>query len=249
LTQNVLWRKTLKHMEKKSEFLEGIKVGVPVAVGYIPIAVAFGLLARSFAIPNEITIVMSLLIYAGASQFIGINLLVLGASYSEIVITTFILNLRHFLMTAALSQKIETEVSKKWRALLAFGITDETFTVGVLRNDKNLSKYFILGLNTIAYFSWNAGTWIGLFLAPSLPDVLKASMGTALYAMFIGLLVPNIRKSRPVLVVSCMAIAINSLLSCLPIFAGVSNGWGIIIATVMSAAVGACLYPEGVKKT
>jgi len=235
-------------MEKKSEFLEGLKVGVPVAVGYIPIAVAFGLLARSFAIPNQITILMSLMIFAGASQFIGINLLVLGASYSEIVITTFILNLRHFLMTATLSQKIEVKVSKSWRALLAFGVTDETFTIGVLRSDKKLSKYFILGLNTIAYFSWNVGTWIGLFLAPSLPDVLKASMGIALYAMFIGLLVPNIRKSKTVLVISCIAIAINSLLSWLPIFAGVSNGWGIIVATVMSAAIGTCIYPEGVER-
>jgi 4-azaleucine resistance transporter AzlC len=238
----------MKHVEEKTEFLEGLKVGVPVAVGYIPIAVAFGLLARSFAIPNQITILMSLLIFAGASQFIGINLLVLGASYSEIVITTFILNLRHFLMTAALSQRIEAEASKKWRALLAFGVTDETFTVAVLRSDKKLSKFFILGLNTIAYFSWNVGTWIGLFLAPSLPEVLKASMGIALYAMFIGLLVPNIRKSKTVLVISCMAIAINSLLSWLPIFAGVSNGWGIIVATVMSAAIGACIYPEGGEK-
>ena len=138
-------------IEKKKRFLEGVKVGAPVAVGYIPIAVAFGLLARSAAIPNEIIILMSLLIYAGASQFIGINLLVLGASYNEIVITTFILNLRHFLMTAALSQKIEAEISKKWRALLAFGVTDETFTIGVLQSDKKMSPYFILGLNSIAY--------------------------------------------------------------------------------------------------
>jgi 4-azaleucine resistance transporter AzlC len=238
----------MKHAEEKKEFLDGVKAGIPVAIGYIPIAVAFGLLARSLAIPNQITILMSLLIFAGASQFIGINLLVLGASYSEIIITTFILNLRHFLMTAALSQKMEGEESKKWRALLAFGVTDETFTIGILRSDNKLSKYFILGLNAIAYFSWNIGTWIGLFLASSLPDVLKASMGIALYAMFIGLLVPNIRKSRTVLVVSCMAIAINSLFSWLPILAGVSNGWGIIVATVTSAAIGTYLYPEEEEK-
>lgn len=234
----------MEFMEKKRTFLKGVKVGAPVAVGYIPIAVAFGLLARSAAIPNEIIILMSLLIYAGASQFIGINLLVLGASYNEIVITTFILNLRHFLMTAALSQKIEAEISKKWRALLAFGVTDETFTVGVLQSDKKMSPFFILGLNSIAYLSWNVGTWIGMFFAPNLPEVVKASMGIALYAMFIGLLVPNIRKSKSVLVISCMAIAINSLLSWLPIFAGISSGWSIIAATVISAAFGACIYPE-----
>ncbi len=239
----------MNHGEKKEEFLAGIKVGVPVAVGYIPIAVAFGLLARSFAIPNQITILMSFLIYAGASQFIGVNLLVLGASYSEIIITTFILNLRHFLMTAALSQRIGEEVSRKWRALLAFGVTDETFTVGALQRDNKMSKYFILGLNTIAFFSWNVGTWIGLFFAPSLPNVVKVSMGIALYAMFIGLLVPNIRKARPVLLISCIAIAINSLFYWLPIFAEISKGWGIIAATIVSAAIGALIYPEGAQKT
>ena len=83
-----------------------------------------------------------------------------------------------------------------------------------------------------------------MFFAPNLPEVVKASMGIALYAMFIGLLVPNIRKSKSVLVISCMAIAINSLLSWLPIFAGISSGWSIIAATVISAAFGACMYPE-----
>jgi 4-azaleucine resistance transporter AzlC len=239
----------MRYGEEKKEFWAGLKVGVPVAVGYIPIAVAFGLLARSFDIPNQITILMSFLIYAGASQFIGVNLLVLGASYSEIIITTFILNLRHFLMTAALSQKLGEEVSKKWRALIAFGVTDETFTVGVLQSDKKMSKYFILGLNTIAFFSWNLGTWLGLFFATSLPYVVKASMGIALYAMFIGLLVPNIRKARPVLVISCIAIAVNSLFYWLPMFAEISKGWGIIVATIVSAGIGALIYPEGAQKT
>lgn len=238
----------MNRMERKNEFLEGVKVGIPVAVGYIPIAVAFGLLARSSDIPNYVTMLMSFLIYAGASQFIGINLLALGVSYSEIVMTTFILNLRHFLMTATLSQKIDGEVSKKWRALLAFGVTDETFSVGVLRSDQKMSKYFIFGLNTIAFFSWNIGTWIGLFFAPSLPEVIKASMGIALYAMFIGLLVPNIRKSRAVLLISCMAIVINSLFHWLPIFAEFSKGWGIIAATIVSAAIGAYIYPEEAEK-
>src|SRR5690349_9628755 len=115
----------MNYLIKQSDFLMGMKVGVPVAVGYIPIAIAFGLLAKTAEVPNQITILMSFLIYAGASQFIGVNLLVLGASYSEIILTTFILNLRHFLMTAALAQKVNADVSKTWRSLLAFGITDE----------------------------------------------------------------------------------------------------------------------------
>jgi 4-azaleucine resistance transporter AzlC len=231
------------------KFLEGAKAGVPVAVGYIPIAVAFGLLSKSVDIPNYISVLMSLLIYAGASQFIGVNLLLLGASFGEIVITTFILNLRHFLMTATLSQRLEVTVSKKWRAVLSFGVTDETFTVNALQKEEMLSKYFVLGLNTVAFVSWNVGTWLGLFFAAGLPEVVKASMGIALYAMFIGLLIPNIKKSKSVLVVALLAVGINSLIYWSAMVLGISNGWGVIIATIVSAAVGATFYSEGVEKT
>lgn len=226
-------------------FWQGAKAGMPVAIGYIPIAIAFGLLAKSLAIPNYITALMSLLIYAGASQFIGINLLVAGASFGEIVIATFLLNLRHFLMTGTLSQRLEEDVSRPWRALLAFGVTDETFSVSALNKEATLSKYFILGINTIAFAAWNVGTWLGLFAAAGLPGVVKASMGIALYAMFIGLLVPHVKKSRPALIVSLLAVMINSGSYYLTALAGVSNGWGIIIATVASAAVGAHIYGKG----
>ena len=230
---------------KRMKFLEGVKAGLPVAVGYIPIAVAFGLLSKSLDIPSYTSILMSLLIYAGASQFIGINLLVLGASFGEIIITTFLLNLRHFLMTATLSQRLYSEVSKSWRALLSFGVTDETFTVSALQKAEKLSEYFILGINTIAFVSWNVGTWLGLFFATSLPEVVKASMGIALYAMFIGLLIPHIKKSKPVLVVSLLSMMINCLIYWASMFSGFSSSWGIIVATIVSAAVGAIFYSKG----
>lgn len=231
----------MNELSNKENFVQGVKAAMPIAVGYIPIAIAFGLLAKSLGIPSYISFLMSLLIYAGASQFIGINLMVLGASWWEIVITTFILNLRHFLMTATLSQKLEQQASTKWRMLLSFGITDETFSVTSFQNKQVLSRYFSLGLNTVAFASWNIGTWLGLFCASSLPETLKASMGIALYAMFIGLLVPQVKKSRPALFVALLAIVINSLSAWLPIGEAVSSGWGIIIATVLSAAIGAKL--------
>mgnify|MGYP000190266001 CR=1 FL=1 len=72
-----------------------VKAGVPIAIGYIPIALAFGILARSYDIDVYIAALMSAVIFAGASQFIGINLLAMGASCGEIVITTFLLNLKN----------------------------------------------------------------------------------------------------------------------------------------------------------
>jgi 4-azaleucine resistance transporter AzlC len=232
--------------EKSLSFREGIKVGIPIAVGYIPIAIAFGLLAKSAGIPNSISILMSLVIFAGASQFVGVNLLTLGVAPWEIVMTTFILNLRHFLMSASLSQRIEEGASKKYLALLSFGITDETFSVASLREEDKLSPGFIFGLNLTAFTAWNIGTWIGVFLATGLPESIKTSMGIALYAMFIGLWVPSL-KSRPILTVSLLSIMFSLMLSYIPLFDGLSTGWCIIISTIISSIIGTILFPQGVK--
>lgn len=225
-------------------FLKGMAAGLPVALGYIPIAVTFGLLANAAGIPNHVSIMMSLLVFAGASQFVGVSLLAAGVTHWEIVLTTFILNLRHFLMTASISQRISRGTPKKTLALASFGVTDETFTVASLRREAELSPSFMLGLNLAAFGAWNIGTWIGVFLGAGLPASLQASMGIALYAMFIGLLVPSMRVSRAVLVISLLAAGIHSLLHWLPPLQGLSTGWSIIITTVLAAAAGALLFPE-----
>ncbi len=230
---------------RKSLFIKGVKTGIPIAIGYIPIAIAFGILARSEGVPIYITSIMSLMVYAGASQFVAVNLLGLGAGFGEIVLTTFILNLRHLLMTAAVSQRIEDKVSGKWRALLAFGITDETFSIAAVQKDKKLDHMFILGLNIVAFSSWNIGTLIGVTLGSIIPTTLQQSMGIALYAMFIGLLVPSLKKSRPVLIVALIAALSHSILVWAPFLPSISTGWSIIIATIISAMSGAILFKEG----
>lgn len=223
---------------------DGIKAGIPIAVGYIPIAIAFGLLAKSSGVPNEVSMLMSLSVFAGASQFVGVNLLSLGTAYWEIVLATFILNLRHFLMAASLSQRLEKQTDKPWLAVLAFGITDETFTVASLREEKILSTEFVIALNAMAFAAWNVGTWIGLFLAEGLPESVKASMGIALYAMFIGLLLPSMKKSRPALVIGLAAMAIHGLLKVIPGLEGLSAGWSIVIATIAGALAGTFLFTD-----
>ena len=175
-------------------------------------------------------------------------MMALGATSWEIVMTTFILNFRHFLMSASLSQRIEEKASKKLMPLLAFGITDETFSVASLREERRIDPYFILGLNTIAFCSWNAGTWLGVFLGAALPESLQGSMGIALYSMFIGLLLPSMKKSRPIFIVAAMSMLIHSMLKWLPMFAGLSSGLSIIAATIGAAALGALFFPQGVEE-
>lgn len=235
-------------MKNSFAFKEGLKAGIPIAVGYLPIAVTFGLMTKAAGIPSYVGVLMSFILYAGASQFVGINLLVLGAASWEIVLTTFILNLRHFLMSASLSQSLKSESSKALLPLASFGITDETFTVASLNAKDKLDVHYMLGLNIIAFSAWNIGTWCGLFLASGLPQSLKDSMGIALYAMFIGLLIPSASKSRPVLIISLIAASTHALIKWLPMFDALSAGWSIIISTVIAAAAGAYFYPEEEKQ-
>lgn len=223
-------------------FKRGLQAGVPVAIGYISIAIAFGLLAKSAGIPDVITLLMSIVIFAGASQFIGVNLIVTGVMYWEIVLTTFILNLRHFLMTASLSQRIPDSASKKQLALLSYGVTDETFSVASVQKEKELHPMYVIGLNLIAFSAWNFGTWIGVFFAAGLPEAIQNSMGIALYAMFIGLLVPSVKKSNPVVIIVLIAIAVSSFLYWAD-FVQLSEGWSIIISTMIAAGVGVMLFP------
>jgi 4-azaleucine resistance transporter AzlC len=243
--------KTAPVKEKAAErpLLEGVKSGTVLALGYIPIAIAFGLLAKASGIAWWVTATMSLAIFAGASQFVGINMMTLGAAAWEIVMTTFILNLRHFLMTTALSQRIEAGTPRRILSLIAFGVTDETFSVASLRKDEQLKAKFLLGLNLIAYTAWNVGTWIGMALGSSLPAALKSSMGISLYAMFIGLLIPSFRTFRPAIAVAAISMATASVLHWVPPFTGLSPGWVIIISTVLASTVGAFLYPAAKDET
>lgn len=233
----------MSHSGEGLSFRAGCQAAIPVAVGYFPIAVAFGLLARSVGVPDWGALSLSVIVYAGASQFVAVNLMGLGASVAEVVLATFVLNFRHFLMSSTLSRRIAPGTSFGTRALLAFGVTDETYAVASLRPEPLLAPSFLAGLNLASYLSWVSGSFVGLFLAQSLPSVIQKGMGVALYAMFIGLLVPSACKDRRVLVVALLAMALNGLYRLSPLGA-FGGGWGVLGATALAALTGALLYPS-----
>ena len=115
-----------------SEFRKGIQAGISIAIGYAPIALTFGLLAKTTGLSIGETVLMSLVVFAGASQYISLSLVTLGTGIVEIILTTFIVNIRHFLMSTALNEKSEEDhfINK---AIYSFGITDETFSVAAMK--------------------------------------------------------------------------------------------------------------------
>ncbi len=223
-----------------SSLKRGLKAGLPIAIGYLPIALTFGLLSRTYSLPFFDTIGMSLFIFAGASQFMALSMLSMGTTGFELILATFIINIRHFLMSASINEKAKPE--RKWKkALYAFGITDETFSVASLSSGE-INASYMWGLILMAYGSWVVNTGIGYGIGASLPHVLQQSMGIALYAMFIGLVVPSLKKYRKVVVLfSCSAV-----LSTVASFF-LSTGWAIVSATLISSVVvEVFLYKKGV---
>jgi 4-azaleucine resistance transporter AzlC len=222
----------------KAGLKDGLSAALPVFIGYFPIAVTFGLMAVSMNITLWETMAFSVFVFAGASQFVGLGMIQAGIGAGEIGLTIFLLNFRHFLMSSSVASR--TSFKKVLVPLIAFGITDETFAVSSLQ-EKLLTEKFMLALNFTAYTGWVSGTAAGYIAGDFLSPVLKESMAICLYAMFIAILVPQVKKLWSTGITAVIAGACNSLLKYMAWF---SSGWNIIIS-ILAACVIAYLFFRG----
>ena len=219
-------------------FREGLAAGVPIMMGYVPVAIAFGVLSRNLGISLLHTQLFSLLVFAGASQFMAINLLAAGIGAGQIVLATMLMNFRHFLMSASLSQRLGPQ-HRSIVPILAFGVTDEVFSVAMMRREK-LTRSFVMVLEGVAYLSWNAGTFLGFWLGEILPDMIRASLGIALYALFAAILVPEMSRSRQVMVLALVAGVFHTLLHQT---AWLPRGWNLVAVIVVVSWLGTYWHP------
>ena len=205
---------------------------LPIVMGYLPIGFAFGILARSAGISGLNAVLMSCLVYAGSSQLIAVGLFAAGVSPWSIILTTFVVNLRHLLMSAALSPYL-----RRWRssqlAAFAFQLTDETFALHSTRFAQAPAHLpDTLTINVVAQSAWVAGSLLGVLAGNLIRDVRPFGLDYALAAMFIALLVFQVKDGR------LFAVALLSgALSVGLLLLGVSQ-WNVIIATVIAATVG-----------
>ncbi len=228
-------------------YIDGLKKGLPIGLGYIPVSFTFGFMAVSGGMPAWIAVFISMSNLTSSGQFAGTQLIFAGASYLEIAITTLIINIRYSLMSLSLSQKLVPKTSVLHRLLFSFGITDEIFAVASMEKEQ-IDHVFMYGLITLPFIGWTAGTVLGAFSTGILPDSLKGAMGIALYAMFIALIIPPSKHSRPVLIIVLISIAITCIIKYLPILSFISSGFRIIIASVLAAGIGTFLFPEATEE-
>ena len=229
-------------MSGKTDFREGLRDGLPIGLGYLPVSFTYGFMAVSGGLPVWVAVLISLTNLTSAGQFAGTSLIFQGAGYLEVALTVLVINLRYMLMSLSLTQKLDPVIGTLKRMSFAFGITDETFVVSSLRKGK-LSYPYMMGVITMPIVGWNLGTLAGGTISGLLTPELAAAMGIGLYAMFIALIIPPARESFHVLFVILVAVGVNLVLRYVPAFGFISSGFRIILATVCGAAAGALKYP------
>ncbi len=218
------------------ELLAGARAALPIVLGYIPIGLAFGVLAVQQGLGVPGIFLMSLMVYAGSAQFIGTGMLAAGASPSAIIATTFLVNLRHLLMSASLSSYLR-RIHPLIQAIISLGITDETFAVGITAvREKEHSAHFFLGLHGISQVSWVISTVTGGLIGNLIPHPERFGLDFALPAMFVGLLLMQLRERKELLVaVISGAVSVGLAL-------GLKGNWNIILATLIGASMGAVVH-------
>ena len=227
---------------KKQEFLEGIRDGIPICLGYFSVSMAFGLTAVLSGIPIWAAVVISLTNLTSAGQFAGMNLIAAQGALVEIGLTTLIINIRYFLMSISVSQKVDQKMTMKERMAVAFGITDEIFAVSMQRNHE-LTMAYMAGLILTPVLGWTGGTLVGAVATSLMPPVLSNAFGIALYGMFIAIIVPPAKEQKNVLFAVLLAIAASVACKYIPVIKNLSSGWTIILITLVVCVIAAWLFP------
>ncbi|WZL80085.1 AzlC family ABC transporter permease [Vallitaleaceae bacterium 9-2] len=221
-------------------YMNGLKAGFPIALGYLVVSFTFGMTACLNGFTLYEAVFMSMTNVTSAGQFAGMNLLISGTKYVELLLTVSIINIRYLLMSTALSQKISRTMPLYQKFILAFGVTDETFTVASVEVETITFPYF-MGLVTLPYLGWSGGTFFGSLMDTFLNPDMQHAAAIALYCMFIALVLPPMKHHKNIrhVVFATMLIRLTMLL--LPVVNQLSSGYAIILSACIGAFYGAYL--------
>lgn len=219
-------------MANTKAIVKGVRRATPIVLGYVPIGFAYGVLAGKGGMSEANTLLMSLIVFAGSAQFIAVGLFASGTGPAAVILTTFVVNLRHMLMAASLAPYLKGW-KRRYLALFSYELTDETFALHSSKaSELHECKVEALSLNMTAQFSWVAGTILGIVASGLIGDVKPLGLDYALAAMFIGLLVGQCENRIKVYT----AIISGALATCFYL-AGFEQ-FNIILATVLAATIG-----------
>lgn len=218
---------------RHADLVRGFVDTLPLWIGAAPFGIAYALAARTAGLDPWQTLAMSLLVFAGASQFTAAGLFATGVGGLSIVLTTLVINLRHLLLTASLAPALRG-LSLLQRAGLAFGVTDESYAVTVQRIvERQATPALLLGSNISLYVCWQLSTIAGMLLGGIIPDPAALGLHLVFPLSFTVLLLPYLR-TRPAWVAAVVAGLVGLAMRLL-----VPGSWYILAAAIAGSVAGA----------
>lgn len=212
-------------------FVQGMKDGFPIFLGYFSVSIAFGMSCVIMGIPTLEAVMISLTNLTSAGQVAGSALIAAGASFTELLLTTVVINARYFLMSLSLSQKLDSSMNWWKRMLAAYGVTDEIFAVEI--SQKKLKFPYIMGLILTPTVGWVSGTFVGATAGELLPAAVAGALNIALYAMFIAIVLPPATSDKGIMLCAAASVVLSCLFAVLPGFKEISSGYAIIVVTLI----------------
>lgn len=223
-------------------YRKGLRDGIPIAMGYFAVAFTLGITAKNIGMTPVQAAVSSALLHASAGQYAAMTVIAAGTGYPEMVVTTLIVNLRYLLMSCALSQKAGSDMKMGHRMAVSHYITDEIFGIASAVEGK-LNPFYNYGAASVAGPGWTVGTFLGALFGAALPERLGRALGVALYGMFIAIVVPPAKKNRVICGIVVLSMLASYLFTCLPVIREISDGFKIMILTVVIAGFAAWKFP------
>ena len=236
-------------------FSRGLRDGLPIALGYVPVAFAYAMGAVAQGFPPWFPILVSATNFTGTGQFAGTNLIAAGASLAVLFATMLVINIRYALMSVSIAQKLDGNFPLWKRLIVSFGVTDENYAVAVQQPNK-LNFPYLMGLMSCSFAGWLGGTALGAGMSALLAvllagetgaayyTMLMSALGIALYAMFVAIVVPPSRDDKRVLLLVAMSVAASCLFYFVPVLKDLPAGLEIIVCSVVCTAILSFLFPR-----
>lgn len=225
-----------------SSFRHGLVAALPIALGYVPIAFAFGVAATGQGLSGLEAFGLSAIIFSGAAQFLVLALIAGGAPILVAALTLVAMNIRHVLYGPALIKRAGPAATRRLAPLWAFALTDEVFgaALGDLARGRRFSEPFMLGLGLGAYLAWLGGTAMGAFAgggALAGYPAVQASLAFMLPALFLALLLSILVRSQvPIIGIAALVCVALTLLG---------SGTAGILGGMIAGAVAGVVRPRG----
>lgn len=223
-------------------FLRGLRDGIPICMGYFAVSFALGITARGIGMNALQAGLMSMGMVASAGEFAAIVLIESHAGIFEMITTCIVVNLRYFLMSCSLSQKLSPDLPFYHRFMLPYCITDEIFGLSSAVPGY-LDPRYSYGMTLISVVGWTTGTVLGVLIGNIMPAWAVNALSVSLYGMFLAIIIPPSRKDRFIAGLVVISMTASGLFSVLPLLREISGGFKVIILTLLIAGAAAFIHP------